>query len=123
MLDDQESRFHLLSLTRCLPSATRRLAKLDTYSQNGRRMEWCAGHRRSQAPTCLKITSTADGLTAVMDSPDQPNSGNLKVDSIALQSNVLRFEMKALLIVYEGTLSKDGYEIAGTFTQARSRSH
>ncbi|HSE24222.1 MAG TPA: alpha/beta hydrolase [Pyrinomonadaceae bacterium] len=66
----------------------------------------------------LKITTTPDGLTAVMDSPDQPNGGNLKVDSITLQTNVFRFEMKALLIVYEGTLSKDGYEIAGTFTQA-----
>ena len=66
----------------------------------------------------LKITTNVDGLTAVMDSTDQPNGGNLKVDSISLQSNVLRFEMKALLIVYEGTLSKDGYEIAGTFTQA-----
>src|SRR6185369_10674695 len=66
----------------------------------------------------LKITTTPDGLTAVMDSPDQPNGGNLKVDSITLQTNVLRFEMKALLIVYQGTLSKDGYEIAGTLSQA-----
>ncbi|HET6863301.1 MAG TPA: alpha/beta fold hydrolase, partial [Pyrinomonadaceae bacterium] len=66
----------------------------------------------------LKITKTPDGLTAVMDSVDQPNGGNLKVDSITLQDNVLRFEMKTLQIVYEGTLNKDGFEIAGTFTQA-----
>lgn len=66
----------------------------------------------------LKITNGPDGLTAVMDSVDQPNGGNLKVDSITFQANVLRFEMKTLQIVYEGTISKDGFEIAGTFTQA-----
>jgi len=65
----------------------------------------------------LKITKGPDGLTAVMDSPDQPNGGNLKVDSISLQANEFHFEMKTLLIVYEGTLSKDGYEIVGTLTQ------
>src|SRR4051812_15260815 len=66
----------------------------------------------------LKITAPANGsLTAVMDSLDQPNSNNLQVDVITFQNDVLHFELKALRIVYEGTLSKAG-EIVGTFTQA-----
>src|SRR5689334_995328 len=45
----------------------------------------------------VKIESLADGsLKAVMDSLDQANSNNLTVDSVVLQNNSLRFEMKAL---------------------------
>jgi pimeloyl-ACP methyl ester carboxylesterase len=68
----------------------------------------------------LKVTSSPDGLKAVVDSLDQPNGANLTVDSITFQNNVLHFEMKRLSIVYEGTLSKDGAEIVGTFTQLSS---
>lgn len=65
----------------------------------------------------LKISDGPNGqLQAVMDSPDQ-NANNLKVDSITLQNNVLRFEMKELYISYEGTLNTAGSEITGTFTQ------
>ena len=66
----------------------------------------------------LKVSDGPNGqLQAVMDSPDQ-NASNLQVDSIALQGNVLRFEMKKLQISYEGTLNTTGSEITGTFTQA-----
>ena len=66
----------------------------------------------------LKISDGPNGqLQAVMDSPDQ-NANNLEVDSIRLQGNVLRFEMKKLYITYEGTLNTAGSEITGTFTQA-----
>ncbi len=66
----------------------------------------------------LKISEGPNGqLQAVMDSPDQ-NASNLQVDSIALQGNVLRFEMKKLFIAYEGTLNPTSSEIVGTFTQA-----
>ena len=66
----------------------------------------------------LKVTAPEDGsLSAVMDSLDQPNANNLQVDVITFQNDVLHFEMKALRIAYEGTLSKAG-EIVGTFTQA-----
>ena len=66
----------------------------------------------------LKISDGPNGqLQAVMDSPDQ-GASNLEVDSIAMQGNVLRFEMKKLLIAYEGTLNTAGSEIVGTFTQA-----
>src|SRR4030095_16842501 len=53
----------------------------------------------------LRISKTADGLSAVMDSLDQPNGGNLKIDSITFVDNVLRFDLKMLQIVYDGTLS------------------
>ena len=66
----------------------------------------------------LKISDGPNGqLQAVMDSPDQ-GANNLVVDSIALQGNVLRFEMKRLSIAYEGTLNTTGSELVGTFTQA-----
>jgi hypothetical protein len=65
----------------------------------------------------LKVSNTETGLKAVMDSLDQPNSNNLAVDSITFQNNQLHFEMKALSIVYEGTMNKEGTEIVGTFTQ------
>ena len=67
----------------------------------------------------LKIVEQADGkLTAALDSLDQPNSNNLTVDTITFSNDALHFEMKALLIVFDGTLSKDGTEISGTFKQA-----
>ena len=65
----------------------------------------------------LKVSNTETGLKAVMDSLDQRNSNNLAVDSITFQNNQLHFEMKALSIVYEGTMNKEGTEIVGTFTQ------
>src|SRR5215813_2503502 len=67
----------------------------------------------------LKVTAAEGGsLTATMDSLDQPNSNDLKVDSITFQNGVLHFEMKALQIVYDGKLFRDG-EMVGTFTQIR----
>ena len=67
----------------------------------------------------VKIESLAVGsLKAVMDSLDQANSNNLTVDSVVLQNNSLRFEMKALDIAFEGTLNAEGNQISGTFTQA-----
>lgn len=66
----------------------------------------------------LKITEpTGSGLTALLDSLDQPNGNNLHVDSITFQNDLLHFEMKALQIVYEGNVSRDGSEIVGTFRQ------
>src|ERR1043165_5232881 len=66
----------------------------------------------------LKISDGPNGqLQAVLDSPDQ-GATDLEVNSISLQGNVLRFEMKKLLITYEGTLNQGGSEIVGTFTQA-----
>jgi len=69
----------------------------------------------------LKIAQTENSaMSAVLDSLDQPNSNNLQVDTISVQATVLRFEMKALGVIYEGTLSKDGSEIVGTFNQGGS---
>ena len=66
----------------------------------------------------LKVSDGPNGqLHAGMDSPDQ-GASDLEVDTITLQNNVLRFEMKKLLITYEGTLNPGTSEIVGTFTQA-----
>jgi pimeloyl-ACP methyl ester carboxylesterase len=65
----------------------------------------------------LKVTAAADGsLTALLDSPDQ-NASNIPVDSVSFQNGVLRFEMKAQHITFEGSLLREG-EILGTFTQS-----
>jgi len=65
----------------------------------------------------LKISKAADGkLTATLDSLDQ-KAKDLVVDVITLQDNALNFEMKALSASYAGTLSKDGSQLSGKFTQ------
>ncbi len=65
----------------------------------------------------LKVSKTADGaLKATMDSLDQ-NAKDLAVDTISFQDGTLKFEMKALRASYVGTLSKDGAQLTGEFTQ------
>lgn len=66
----------------------------------------------------LHIAQQPNGsLQAKVDSPDQGATG-LAVDAITFEAGVVRFEMKALQVVYEGKLSESGAEIAGKFTQA-----
>ena len=65
----------------------------------------------------LKISKSADGkLNATVDSLDQ-NAKDLAVDMITFQDGTLKFEMKALNAAYVGTLSKDGAQLTGQFTQ------
>jgi pimeloyl-ACP methyl ester carboxylesterase len=96
------------------------LAAQSTQSGNTIGGEWLGSLAVGQGKLrlLLKITAPENGpLTAVMDSIDQPGSNNLQVDTITFQNGVLHFEMKALRIVYEGTLNKEG-KIEGTLTQA-----
>jgi uncharacterized protein len=62
--------------------------------------------------------SRGDGgaLRATMDSVDQGANG-IPVDVIVLKGPSLHFEMNALGASYDGTLSEDGNELAGDFTQ------
>jgi pimeloyl-ACP methyl ester carboxylesterase len=55
-------------------------------------------------------------LKATLDSPDQGAFG-LPVDEASFDGKILKAEMKRLAATYEGTLSADGKEIAGKFTQ------
>ena len=65
----------------------------------------------------LKISKSPDGkLTATVDSLDQ-NAKNLAVDTITFEDGTLKFEMKALHASYVGTLSQDGAQLTGQFTQ------
>lgn len=65
----------------------------------------------------LKVAKAADGaLTAKADSPDQ-GASDLPVDVVTFKDGALHFEMKRLLVSYDGTASKDGSEIAGAFKQ------
>ena len=98
------------------PGVTARQAKEGTISGNWESVLKVGDQRLRLV---LKVNSGTDGtLSAVVDSLDQANANNLQVDSITFQNNVLHFEMKKLYIVYEGTMNKEGSEIAGTFTQA-----
>ena len=65
----------------------------------------------------VKISKSADGrLKATVDSPDQ-NVKDIAVDTITFEGGTLKFEMKALSASYVGTLSKDGAQLTGEFTQ------
>lgn len=64
----------------------------------------------------LHVTAAAGGLTAKLDSPDQGATG-IPVDTVTFQDGTLKFEMKSLMASFEGTLNKEGTEIAGQFSQ------
>ncbi len=66
----------------------------------------------------LHLTINDDNsLRGTMDSPDQGAAG-LKIDTVTLEGQTLKFEMKALGASYEGTLNSEGNEITGKFTQS-----
>src|SRR5215468_7170224 len=68
----------------------------------------------------LKVTKATDGaLAAKLDSLDQ-GAKDLPVDVISLNDGAVHFEMKRLMAVFDGTLNKEGSEIAGQFKQARA---
>ncbi len=65
----------------------------------------------------LKVTKAAGGaLAAKLDSIDQ-GAKDLTVDVISFKDGAVHFEMKQLLVVFDGTLNKEGSEIAGQFKQ------
>ena len=65
----------------------------------------------------LKISQSPDGsLKATMDSLDQ-GAMDLTVDAITSKAGELHFEMKDLHAAYDGTISSDGSEATGTWTQ------
>jgi pimeloyl-ACP methyl ester carboxylesterase len=65
----------------------------------------------------LKLFKASDGtLKAIVDSIDQ-GATNLPVDSVVFKDGVLSFEMKQLNASYEGTLSRNGLQILGTWRQ------
>ncbi|MDW8329819.1 MAG: alpha/beta fold hydrolase [Candidatus Bipolaricaulota bacterium] len=66
----------------------------------------------------LKISKSPDGtLKATLDSVDQ-GAMNLPVDSIVIENKIMRLVMKSIGGSYEGTLSEDGSEVIGTWTQS-----
>ncbi len=68
----------------------------------------------------LKIAKAADGsFTAFLDSPDQ-GAQNLPINSLTATDSAVSFEMKYILASFQGTLSKDGNEIAGNWNQGSS---
>jgi uncharacterized protein len=68
----------------------------------------------------LNISKAADGtLAAKADSPDQ-GASDLPVDVISLKESAVHFEMKRLLVTFDGTLNKEGSEIAGQFKQGEA---
>ena len=65
----------------------------------------------------LKVSRASDGtLRAALDSPDQ-GAADLPVDSITFKDSYLWFEMKAIQASFDGGLTRDGTEIAGSFKQ------
>ncbi len=64
----------------------------------------------------LHITNTDQGLTATMDSLDQ-NAQGIPVTSMTRNGSSLKFDMKGIGGVYEGSISTDLSGFAGTWTQ------
>jgi hypothetical protein len=64
----------------------------------------------------LHIVTYEDGVSARLDSPDQSILG-LPVTTIARQGGKLKFEMKQLAGVFEGTIDKELKTISGEWTQ------
>jgi len=64
----------------------------------------------------ITVTKSSDGkLTGTFDSLDQ--SASFPIESVTFNEAAFRFEIKGVGGVYEGTLSKDGSQITGTWTQ------
>lgn len=64
------------------------------------------------------ITDKPDGtLSGVLDSLDE-GVKDIPMDEVSLKDKTVRFAIKPLTIVYEGTLSEDGGSIAGDFKQS-----
>jgi D-alanyl-D-alanine-carboxypeptidase/D-alanyl-D-alanine-endopeptidase len=64
----------------------------------------------------LTITKSTDGkVSGKFDSLDQ--NASFPMENISFDGAVFRFELKVVGGVYEGTLSKSGAEITGTWTQ------
>src|ERR1700752_3971721 len=65
----------------------------------------------------LTITKSDGGVYAgKMDSLDQ--GATIPIDTITVNGDAVRWEIKSPAIVYEGTLNKERTELTGTFTQA-----
>jgi fermentation-respiration switch protein FrsA (DUF1100 family) len=65
----------------------------------------------------VKISKREDGkLKATMDSPDQ-GAKDIGIDTITLENNQLKFEVKIVNGHYEGTVKTDFTEIDGKWTQ------
>ena len=64
----------------------------------------------------LTVTKSETGVyTGKFDSLDQ--GATIPIDTITVDNDKVRLEIKEASIVYEGVINKDGTEIAGTFTQ------
>src|SRR5580698_6993642 len=64
----------------------------------------------------LHVSKDAGGWTSTFDSIDQGARG-IPVKVTTVSGQTLHFEMPAMAVKFDGTLSADGTQIAGTFTQ------
>jgi len=65
----------------------------------------------------INITKASDdSLKATLDSPDQGAMG-IPVSSVTQTGEIIKVELKSIGGIYEGTMSKDGSEISGTWKQ------
>ena len=68
----------------------------------------------------VTVTKSDAGVYAgKLDSLDQ--GASLAIDTITVDGDAVRWEIKSHAIVYEGTLNKERTEVTGTFTQAEQK--
>ena len=67
----------------------------------------------------LVVTVTKSGAGAYAGKFDSLDQGsNIAIDTITVNGDAVRFEIKSAAIVYEGTLNKERTELTGTFSQS-----
>src|SRR5499427_1603795 len=66
----------------------------------------------------LVVTVTKSGTGAYSGKLDSPDQGaTIPIDTITVNDDAVRLEIKSPAIVFEGTLNKERTELTGTFTQ------
>src|SRR5262245_55473292 len=65
----------------------------------------------------VTVTKSEAGVYAgKLDSPDQ--GATIPIDTITVNVDAVRWEIKSPAVVFEGTLNKERTELTGTFTQS-----
>ena len=73
------------------------------------------GTLMGQLPLALTVVQDADGLMAALEIPAQ--GATLKVDALTWKDGALHLDIRDVNGSYDGTLSKDGLRLEGTWTQ------
>jgi hypothetical protein len=70
----------------------------------------------SALPVVVHLRPRSQGLTGTVDSPNQGVTG-MAIDTVLVNGAELRFELRSIRAVYQGTVAPDATSIRGTWSQ------